>query len=130
MKKFTPLIPCLTFHFLTIAPNKKSSRFVFSGDEEVEPEANEEDSSSSSLDATAKDNENETDGPVDAADNEEGGEEEGEEEDPVEEDMQIAWETLDLARVVYEKMGESSRGKVADVLLVLGDVSLEQGNAR
>jgi hypothetical protein len=39
--------------------------------------------------------------------------------------MQIAWETLDLARVVYDKMGKKE--KVAEVLLSLGDVSLELG---
>ncbi|KAJ3098600.1 hypothetical protein HDU97_003909 [Phlyctochytrium planicorne] len=54
------------------------------------------------------------------------GEEEGE-EDAMAEDMQIAWESLDLARVIFLKMGEAKRLKVADVLLALGDISLELG---
>ncbi|KAJ3062427.1 hypothetical protein HDU98_001703 [Podochytrium sp. JEL0797] len=48
-------------------------------------------------------------------------------EDPIEEDIQIAWETLDLARIGYSKMGPDGELKMANVLLALGDVSLEQG---
>ncbi|KAI8617118.1 hypothetical protein BC830DRAFT_1115021 [Chytriomyces sp. MP71] len=127
------------------APAKESARFLFGGDgdEQEEPAAG-AGSSSATFAApkleTNTNNEEKTEAINDEAqgqDEVEGdeaeGEEEGEEgdeeggEDPVEVDMQIAWETLDLARVVYQKMGLEGELKMADVLLALGDVSLEQG---
>ncbi|KAJ3238955.1 hypothetical protein HDU81_006770 [Chytriomyces hyalinus] len=108
---------------------KDASRFVFSGDDadmDAPP-------SSSSVDQKAENGEMEGDANDDGDDNdeensdgqEEGGE--GEEEDGLEVDMRLAWESLDLARVVYQKMGAAGEEKMADVLLALGDVSLEQG---
>ncbi|KAJ3384291.1 hypothetical protein HDU80_001020, partial [Chytriomyces hyalinus] len=111
---------------------KDASRFVFSGDDaDAQQPAL---SSSSSVDQKAENGETEGDANDDGDDNdeensdgqeEEGGE--GEEEDALEVDMRLAWESLDLARVVYQKMGAAGEEKMADVLLALGDVSLEQG---
>ncbi|KAJ3260748.1 hypothetical protein HDU77_001212 [Chytriomyces hyalinus] len=111
---------------------KDASRFVFSGDDaDAQQPAL---SSSSSVDQKGENGETEGDANDDGDDNdeensdgqeEEGGE--GEEEDALEVDMRLAWESLDLARVVYQKMGAAGEEKMADVLLALGDVSLEQG---
>ncbi|KAJ3247012.1 hypothetical protein HDU78_005663 [Chytriomyces hyalinus] len=104
---------------------KDASRFVFSGDDA---------DAQSSVDQKGENGETEGDANDDGDDNdeensdgqeEEGGE--GEEEDALEVDMRLAWESLDLARVVYQKMGAAGEEKMADVLLALGDVSLEQG---
>ncbi|KAJ3296337.1 hypothetical protein HDU79_007021 [Rhizoclosmatium sp. JEL0117] len=97
---------------------KESGRFVFEGDAD---DLNEGASSSSAApaepvaDADNSNQEEEQDG--------EGGDAEDEEEGS---DMQLAWETLDLARLGYQKMGPEGELKMADVLLALGDVSLEQ----
>jgi len=70
----------------------------------------------------------------------EGGEEQGEEqgdaeggEEP-EDDYNAAWEVLDVARTIYIKLLEDSKGemkeekmKLADTYLALGDVSCETG---
>jgi hypothetical protein len=104
------------------APSKSTGRFVFEGDglegEEEEGEEEAGAAGSSYVDADEGDANEEGEG-GEGGD----GDAEGEEADDI--DMQIAWETLDLARVVYEKMG--NKLKVADVLLALGDVSLELG---
>ncbi|KAI0035327.1 hypothetical protein K488DRAFT_43601, partial [Vararia minispora EC-137] len=61
-----------------------------------------------------------------ADDAEEDGEGEGEDGEP-EDDFNAAWEVLDLARAIYEKQKEDEevRLKLADTLILLGDVSLE-----
>ncbi|KAI8850796.1 hypothetical protein BC829DRAFT_388330 [Chytridium lagenaria] len=105
-----------------LVSHKDASRFVFSGDadeEEGESSAPEAAGGSSSSEAQADAGADHGDDNDDAED--------GEDEDGMAEDMQIAWETLDLARVIFLKMGESKKMKVADVLLGLGDVSLELG---
>lgn len=62
----------------------------------------------------------------DASDDGEQAEEEEDEDDK--DDFAVAWEILDLARVIYSKDDTpESRQKLADVLLCLGDVSLESG---
>ncbi|KAJ3317779.1 hypothetical protein HDU76_001063 [Blyttiomyces sp. JEL0837] len=107
-------------------PHKSSDRFVFSGDGDDmdgEPTANENEDQG----AAAGANDDAEEGGNPDGDGEDGdGENEGD-VDPGEEDMQIAWETLDLSRLIYVKMGPEYENKVADVLLSLGDVSLEQG---
>ncbi|KAK9695320.1 hypothetical protein K7432_013040 [Basidiobolus ranarum] len=51
----------------------------------------------------------------------------GEEEQP--DDFQTAWEVLDVARVIYSKTdGDEAKLKLGDVLLTLGDVSMESEN--
>lgn len=52
--------------------------------------------------------------------------EEKEEAEPS--DLQVAWEVLELARCIYEKRGESGKSKLAETLVVLGEVSLESEN--
>ncbi|KAI9310880.1 hypothetical protein BX666DRAFT_1139233 [Dichotomocladium elegans] len=51
-------------------------------------------------------------------------EEEDNEKEPEEDDFEMAWDMLDLARVVFEK-DEGKQLKLADVYLCLGDVSAE-----
>lgn len=47
-------------------------------------------------------------------------------EDPS--DLQVAWEVLELAKIIFENRGESGRRSLADTLVVLGEVSLESEN--
>jgi HAT1-interacting factor 1 len=43
-------------------------------------------------------------------------------------DLELAWESLDLARIIFSKMEtEADKLKLADVYLALGDTSLESG---
>lgn len=48
------------------------------------------------------------------------------EEDPS--DLQVAWEVLELAKIIYENRGESGMKNLAETLVVLGEVSLESEN--
>lgn len=43
-------------------------------------------------------------------------------------DLQVAWEVLELAKIIYENRGESGKKKLAETLVVLGEVSLESEN--
>jgi len=58
--------------------------------------------------------------------------EEGEstEEKPDEEptDLQLAWEVLELAKLIFEKRAETGRKQLAETLVALGEVSLESEN--
>ncbi|KAG0379420.1 hypothetical protein BGX24_000509 [Mortierella sp. AD032] len=79
-------------------------RFVFEGDED--------------------DDEDEEEG----EDGQEGGEGEGGEGDD-QDDFAVAWDVLDLARVLFHRMGtEEALLKLGDVHIALGDVSLESEN--
>lgn len=63
------------------------------------------------------------------AEDDEDEEEEGDDGEP-EDDFNAAWEVLDLARALYEKRLDESdeiKLKLAETLLLLGDVSLETG---
>lgn len=48
------------------------------------------------------------------------------EEEPT--DLQVAWEVLELAKIIYENRGEDGKEKLAETLVVLGEVSLESEN--
>ena len=49
------------------------------------------------------------------------------EEDP--DDLEIAWETFDLVRIIYtESTIDEDKAKLGEVHMALGDVSLESGN--
>ncbi|ORX61600.1 hypothetical protein DM01DRAFT_1370640 [Hesseltinella vesiculosa] len=51
---------------------------------------------------------------------------EDDDEDDQQDDFETAWQILDAARIIFEKdEGEAAKLKLADVLLCLGDVSLE-----
>jgi hypothetical protein len=53
--------------------------------------------------------------------------EEDEEEETVD-DFAMAWEILDLARVIYSRQhDQQAKEKLGDVYMLLGDVSLESG---
>ncbi|KAF9927021.1 hypothetical protein BGZ67_007791 [Mortierella alpina] len=70
-------------------------------------------------------------GDEDEDEEEEGGEEGGAAEGGEEEqdDFAVAWDVLDLARVLYHRMGtEEALLKLGDVHIALGDVSLESEN--
>ncbi|KAI9202115.1 uncharacterized protein BJ171DRAFT_515736 [Polychytrium aggregatum] len=84
-------------------PQKSSSHFVF------EDEGYEDDSEDPAEQAEGQENPEEED--------------EGEEED----DMQLAWDILELARISYERMEdpEKCKPKLAAVHMALGDISLE-----
>ncbi|KAF9906417.1 hypothetical protein EC991_000664 [Linnemannia zychae] len=63
----------------------------------------------------------------DGEDGQEGGAGEGEGED--QDDFAVAWDVLDLARVLFHRMGtEEALLKLGDVHIALGDVSLESEN--
>ncbi|KAJ8956686.1 hypothetical protein NQ318_014041 [Aromia moschata] len=49
-----------------------------------------------------------------------------EDEDPS--DLQLAWEVLELAKKIFQRQGADSREKLADVLISLGEISLESEN--
>lgn len=53
-------------------------------------------------------------------------EEKEEEEDPS--DLQVAWEVLELAKLIYTNRGDDGKNKLAETLVVLGEVSLESEN--
>ncbi|RKP25427.1 mitochondrial carrier domain-containing protein [Syncephalis pseudoplumigaleata] len=75
--------------------------------------------------------EGDEDGDEDAAgaEEEEQPQEEGEQEEEPADDFAMAWEILDLARVIYERQeSKESREKLGDVYMLLGDVSLESEN--
>jgi HAT1-interacting factor 1 len=62
---------------------------------------------------------------------EEAEEEEEEKEESAEDDMQLAWEILDLARVIYSDMDASlpeTQKKLGEIHYYLGDISLEIEN--
>ncbi|KAJ3382105.1 hypothetical protein HDU84_004613 [Entophlyctis sp. JEL0112] len=130
---------------------KDSRRFVFGGDEEDNEDGSKQtqrDSTTASAEAPAADDatpagdacdeeedgdnvdegaDDDDDNNDDDGDGDDDQDGSGDEEDAVQQDMQLAWETLDLARLCYHKMGDSGVLKMADVYLALGDVSLEQG---
>ena len=90
---------------------KESSRFVFEGDADEEQAADQDEAE----DDQAAD---ETACALDEIDTEET------------DDIELAWEMLDLARVILSKSKERADVvKLADVRLALGDVSVESGNA-
>ncbi|KAJ3417388.1 hypothetical protein HDV05_004853 [Chytridiales sp. JEL 0842] len=104
-------------------PAKSSARFVFNGDDGDEEETEEAQETSAPEASTSQaTSSSSSSAQVMAGENEE--EEEVEEEE--DEDFQIAWETLDLARVLYEKSGNML--KLSEVLVVLADISLEIGH--
>ncbi|KAJ1552851.1 hypothetical protein HK405_009789, partial [Cladochytrium tenue] len=107
-----------------LLPSKPSSHFVFSGDEaDDEPPA-----SSAGAGDKGKQPSASSDVPT-APDGDAAGGDEEEEEEEDESDIQIAWETLDLARTMFEKMpGRHAALRLADTLMALGDVSMEQGH--
>lgn len=51
---------------------------------------------------------------------------EQEEEDPS--DLQVAWEVLDFARVIFTEAGDEYKPDLAETLVTLGEVSLESEN--
>ncbi|KAF9327057.1 hypothetical protein BG006_009595 [Podila minutissima] len=91
------------------APN--SSRFVFEGDDDDEDEEEEEEENGEGASGAPA----------------EGGEEGAAQDDN--DDFAVAWDVLDLARVLYHKVGtEEALLKLGDVHMALGDVSLESEN--
>lgn len=49
-----------------------------------------------------------------------------EEEEPT--DLQLAWEVLELAKIILERRGDEGKKDYADCLITLGEVSLESEN--
>lgn len=43
-------------------------------------------------------------------------------------DLQLAWEVLELAKIIYEKRGEDGKKNLAEALIALGEISLESEN--
>ncbi|KAG0335634.1 hypothetical protein BG000_007364 [Podila horticola] len=85
------------------------SRFVFEGDDDDDEEEEEEENGEGAAGAPA-----------------EGGEEGAQDDN---DDFAVAWDVLDLARVLYHKIGtEEALLKLGDVHMALGDVSLESEN--
>ncbi|KAG0299499.1 hypothetical protein BGZ97_003679, partial [Linnemannia gamsii] len=57
------------------------------------------------------------------------GDDDDEDEDEEQDDFAVAWDVLDLARVLFHRMGtEEALLKLGDVHIALGDVSLESEN--
>ncbi|KAI9350071.1 hypothetical protein DFJ73DRAFT_396058 [Zopfochytrium polystomum] len=102
---------------IVVPPQKPSDRFVFSGDESANTTVEAGVSTANSSGTVVADGETDEQDPA------------GESDEDDEGDIQIAWETLDLARTLFEKLpGGYAAMRVADVLMMLGDVSLEQGH--
>lgn len=91
---------CLTMHLFKIAAgSSEDSKFVFEGDEDDEDDL--EDDEGKVLDDI---------------------------EIPLADDLELAWENLDLARLIYaQQEGNEYAMQLAEVHLSLGDVSLESG---
>lgn len=43
-------------------------------------------------------------------------------------DLQVSWEVLELAKTIFSNRGNQGREHLADALIALGEVSLENGN--
>lgn len=43
-------------------------------------------------------------------------------------DLQLAWEVLELAKKIYQRQGENGKKHLAETLIVLGEISLENEN--
>ncbi|KAG0340267.1 hypothetical protein BG004_006485 [Podila humilis] len=99
-----------------------SGRFVFEGDDDDEDEDEEEDEEEGAEEA----------GNGEASTNSKAvveGQQEQQQEQDENDDFAVAWDVLDLARVLYHKMGtEEALLKLGDVHMALGDVSLESEN--
>ncbi|KAH6560013.1 hypothetical protein BSLG_010471 [Batrachochytrium salamandrivorans] len=101
----------------------KTGHFVFNGDGDdervVDDEAQDGDNDAQAEEAEGSDRENEDEDGVALADIDE--------EDP--DDLEIAWETFDLVRIIYSESDEpANKQKLGEVYMALGDVSLESGN--
>ena len=62
-------------------------------------------------------------------DNEKGEEEDGAGED-IEEDvptLQLAWEVLELSRIIYDKEADKNASRLAEIHLLLGEINMESG---
>ncbi|XP_022906658.1 protein HGV2 [Onthophagus taurus] len=55
-------------------------------------------------------------------------EENGEEEEPS--DLQLAWEILELAKIIYTKREDRGKKFLADTLITLGEISMESENVQ
>lgn len=58
-------------------------------------------------------------------DNNDDGDADGETGDKPSDDLELAWEALDLARLIYEQIPNCPAGLLADIRMDLGDVSME-----
>ncbi|KAI4455833.1 nuclear autoantigenic sperm protein nasp -related [Holotrichia oblita] len=52
----------------------------------------------------------------------------GENEEESASDLQVAWEVLELAKIIFTKRGEEAKPDLAETLITLGEVSLESEN--
>lgn len=80
-------------------------------DEEMEADENTTDNSKEKAD--------------DGDENTEKTEEKGEDEAS---DLQVAWEVLELAKQIFQRQGDEGQRRLADTLIVLGEISLESEN--
>lgn len=97
-------------YFLGSSSAPNSNRFVFEGDDDDEDEEEEEEENAGEGNAAGVE-----------------GEEAPAQDDN--DDFAVAWDVLDLARVLYHKVGtEEALLKLGDVHMALGDVSLESEN--
>ncbi|KAI8927907.1 hypothetical protein BC831DRAFT_450933 [Entophlyctis helioformis] len=112
------------------ATPSKTGHFVFEGDEDDDDEEDEaeddnDDNQEADAQADAEDAAAEQRNEEDAAIALEDLQDDDEEAD----DLEIAWETFDLVRVIYNESGHAEdKAKLGEVHLALGDVSLESGN--
>lgn len=91
-------------------------------EEDAAPEEPEEDAKVNGEEATEEEK------PVngEAGPSTSGEQKESEEEEPT--DLQLAWEVLELAKLILEKQGDASKSMLADTFVTLGEVSLENEN--
>ena len=82
--------------------------------------------SSNEPNATSKENEVENS----AGDADEGqgeGEEDADEESEDVPTLQLAWEVLELSRIIYDKEADKNASRLAEVHLLLGEINMESG---
>ncbi|KRT85329.1 Tetratricopeptide repeat-containing protein, partial [Oryctes borbonicus] len=56
------------------------------------------------------------------------GEKPTENEEETASDLQVAWEVLELAKIIFTKRGEEAKPDLAETLITLGEISLESEN--
>lgn len=119
---FLVLLPDNNSRVVPVGMNGKGPILSFSGDAE---EVDRDDDPAVDLFAQAEKT------IAEAEKTEEGEDEDGEDGEP-EDDFNAAWEVLDLARAIYDKVKDQEdddevKLKLADTYITLGDVSLETG---
>jgi hypothetical protein len=124
-----PLMMML-FHFLGATDSLvKSEKFLFEGDVDETGEEIDEDGIEDGDEARDQ-HESTSSFPGQANIDGENDEEEANEIEDEKDKLELAWEVLDVARVIYSRReDDEGKEKLIQVHMILGDISLENGNS-